>query len=110
MNKTDNRVTCSGVGGAGQSVAWQVEYPNNPGVNPTTVGNCAGNAGNNCTGQPVIGFTPTRPSADVSVMIVDATKVLSYMFGNVLSCAANNRAACDIDKICKCQMSLSYIQ
>ena len=101
MNETDNRVACSGVGGAGQSVAWYVEYPNTPGVNPTTVGNCAGNAGNNCTGQPVIGFTPSRPSADVSVMTVDATKVLSYMFGNVLSCVANNRAACDMDKICK---------
>ena len=101
MNKTDNRVTCSGVGGAGQSVIWFVEYPNIPGTDPSSVGTCQANAGNSCTGQPTVGFTPSRPSGNVSVMTVDATRVLSYVFGNVLSCYANNRAACDIDKICK---------
>ena len=101
VNKTDNRVTCSGVSGAGQTVAWYVEYPNITGAKPLKVGQCPANEGTNCTGQPIIGFTPSRPSPDVSVVTVDATKVLSYMFGNVLSCIANNRAACDIDKICK---------
>ena len=100
-NKTDNVVTCSDVGGPSQSVLWMIEYS---GYGPDTtliVGACQAGAGDSCTGQPVVGFTPRRPSGDVSVMTIDETKVLGYMFGNVIVCSAGTRATCNIDHVCK---------
>ena len=113
--RTDNLVTCRGIGGAQWKVSWSIEdLPGSTGS--AGLSDCAANAvGSNCGGQgSLLGFTADRPSGDVSTMTINPNIAPTYVSGTTLVCIVRhsndtrrNTTRCAMDLICEYLPSLT---